>query len=175
MYGVYGVPLILSAVWFSTLVIECVRMTSRWPCWRSKQRKGGHVGGVKYSFGDLTLFLCKFLLLFHYANMASGHMSEHNLYFVKETLRDVYLICRKSQYVWDYTCMYPHMGRAFTQSIMYLFLKSCPRTYFSSEDWLLFKVTSKITYWNTSNVRKKGVKVISGICLQRRKILFNGV
>ena len=42
-------------------------MTSRRPCWRSKQRNGGHVGGVKYSFGDWTLFLCKFLLLFHYA------------------------------------------------------------------------------------------------------------
>ena len=42
----------------------------------SKQRNGGHVGGVKYSFEDCTLFLCKFLLLFHYANMASGHMSE---------------------------------------------------------------------------------------------------
>ena len=69
--------------------------------------------------------------------MASGHMSEHTLYFVKETLRDVYIICQKSQYVWDYTCMYPRMSRAFTQSIMYLFLKSCPRTYFSSEDWLL--------------------------------------
>ena len=27
-------------------------MTSRWPCWRSKQRDGGHLGGVKYSFGD---------------------------------------------------------------------------------------------------------------------------
>ena len=41
-------------------------MTSRRPCWRSKQRNDGHVGGVKYSFGDWTLFLCKFLLLFHY-------------------------------------------------------------------------------------------------------------
>ena len=51
-------------------------------CWRSKQRNGGHVGRVKFSFGDWTLFLCKFLLLFHYANMATGHdhMSEHNLY-----------------------------------------------------------------------------------------------
>ena len=60
-------------------VIERVHMTSRRPCWRSKQRNGGHVEGVKYSFGDWTLFLCKFLLLFHYANMASGHMSEHTL------------------------------------------------------------------------------------------------
>ena len=33
-------------------VIECVHMTSRRPCWRSKQRNGGHLGGVKYSFGD---------------------------------------------------------------------------------------------------------------------------
>ena len=32
--------------------IECVHMTSRRPCWRSKQRNGGHLGGVKYSFGD---------------------------------------------------------------------------------------------------------------------------
>ena len=32
--------------------IECVHMTSRGPCWRSKQRNGGHVGGVKYSFGN---------------------------------------------------------------------------------------------------------------------------
>ena len=64
----------------SRYLIECVHMTSRGPCWRSKQRNGGHVGGVKYSFGNWTLFLCKFLLLFHYANMASGHMSEHTLY-----------------------------------------------------------------------------------------------
>ena len=61
--------------------IECVHMTSRQPCWRSKQINRGHVGGVQYSFGDWTLFLCKFLLFFHYANMASGHMSEHTLYF----------------------------------------------------------------------------------------------
>ena len=61
-------------------------MTSRWPCWRSKQRNGGHVGGVKYSFGGWILFLCKFLLLFHYANMASGHMSEHILYNGKARL-----------------------------------------------------------------------------------------
>ena len=60
-------------------LIECVHITSRRPCWRSKQRNGGHLGGVKYSFGDWTLFLCKFLLLFHYANMASGHMSKHTL------------------------------------------------------------------------------------------------
>ena len=33
-------------------IIECVHMTSQWPCCRSKQRNGGHVGGVKYSFGD---------------------------------------------------------------------------------------------------------------------------
>ena len=32
--------------------IECVHMTSRRPCWRSKQKNGGHLGGVKYSFGD---------------------------------------------------------------------------------------------------------------------------
>ena len=55
------------------------RVCSR-PWWRSKQRNGGHVGGVKYSFGDWTLFLCKFLLLFHYGNMASGHTSEHSLF-----------------------------------------------------------------------------------------------
>ena len=61
--------------------IECVHMTSWRPCWRSKQRNGGHVGGVKYSFGDWTLFLCKSLLLFHYANMVSGHMSEHTLFY----------------------------------------------------------------------------------------------
>ena len=35
------------------LPIECVHMTSRRPCWRSKQRNGGHLGGVKYSFGGL--------------------------------------------------------------------------------------------------------------------------
>ena len=69
---------------------ECVHMTSRRPCWRSKQRNGGHVGGVKYSFGDWTLFLCKFLLLFHYANMASGHMSEHTLY-LKQSLNAYHL------------------------------------------------------------------------------------
>ena len=33
-------------------IIECVHMMSRRPCWRSKQRNGGHAGGVKYSFGD---------------------------------------------------------------------------------------------------------------------------
>ena len=54
-------------------------MTSRRSCWRSKEINGGHLGGVKYSFGDYTLFLCKSLLLFHDANMASGHMSEHIL------------------------------------------------------------------------------------------------
>ena len=57
--------------------IECVHRTSRQLCWRRKQRNGGHVLGVKYSFGDWILFLCKFLLLLHYANMASDHMSEH--------------------------------------------------------------------------------------------------
>ena len=59
--------------------IECVQMTSQRPCWRSKQRNGGHFGGVKYFLGDWTLLLCKFLLLFQYANMACGHMSEHTL------------------------------------------------------------------------------------------------
>ena len=29
--------------------------------------------------GDETLFLCKSLFLFYYANMASGQMSEHSL------------------------------------------------------------------------------------------------
>ena len=32
--------------------IVCVHMTSRRPRWRSKQRNGGHLGGVKYSFGN---------------------------------------------------------------------------------------------------------------------------
>ena len=59
--------------------IGCVHMTSRRPCWRSKQRIGGHVGGVKYSFGNRTLSLCKSLPLLHYANMASDQMSEHTL------------------------------------------------------------------------------------------------
>jgi len=54
-------------------------MTSRRPCWRSKQRNGGHDGGVKYSFEDQTLFLCKCILLFHYENMASCHMSKHTI------------------------------------------------------------------------------------------------
>ena len=66
--------------WTGRTSIECVHMTSRRPCWMSKQRNGGHLGEVKYSFGDWTLFLCKLLLLFHYANMASGHMSEHTLF-----------------------------------------------------------------------------------------------
>ena len=64
------------------ITIECIHMTSRRPCWMSKQRNGGHVGGVKFSFGDWILFLCKFLLLFHYTNMASCHMSEHTLHQV---------------------------------------------------------------------------------------------
>ena len=62
------------------IAIDCVHMTSRRPFWRSKQRNGDHVGGVKYSLGDKTLFLCKTLLLFHYANMASGDMSEHTVH-----------------------------------------------------------------------------------------------
>ena len=33
------------------ITIECVHMTSRRPCWRSKQRNGVRLGGVKYSFG----------------------------------------------------------------------------------------------------------------------------
>lgn len=78
MYGVYGVPLILSPIW---------------------------------------LVLC--------------------LYFVKETLCDVYLIYRKSQYVCDCPCMHPCISWAFIQSIRCLSFKSCSRTYFSSEDWLL--------------------------------------
>ena len=32
-------------------------MTSRQPCWKGKQRNGGHIGGVKYSFGDETIFM----------------------------------------------------------------------------------------------------------------------
>ena len=55
-------------------LIECVHITSRRPCFRSKQRNGGHL--ELYSW---TLFLCNSFLLFHYANMASGHMSEHTL------------------------------------------------------------------------------------------------
>ena len=35
-------------------VIECIHMTSRRPCWRSKQRNGGHVGGAKHSFWGLN-------------------------------------------------------------------------------------------------------------------------
>ena len=54
----------------------------------------------EYSFGDLTLFLCKFLLLFHYATLASGHMSEHTLLapldspamdYTKPTKRELFL------------------------------------------------------------------------------------
>ena len=74
--------ILLEFIMLRQTCIECVHMTSRRPCWSSKQRNVGHVGGVKYSFGDWTLFLCKFLLLFHYANMASGHMSEHTLVVV---------------------------------------------------------------------------------------------
>ena len=59
--------LIFLALWGPSLPVkqciqtqkECVHMTSRQPCWRSKQRNGGHLGWVKYSFGDWTLFLCK--------------------------------------------------------------------------------------------------------------------
>ena len=60
--------------------IECVHMTSQRPCWRSKQRNGGHVGKVKYSLG---------IELYFYANssfcfimqiwLLHGDMSEHNL------------------------------------------------------------------------------------------------
>jgi len=32
--------------------IEYIHMTSRRSCWRSKQRNGGQLGGVKYSFED---------------------------------------------------------------------------------------------------------------------------
>ena len=58
------INVILSSSSSPTHVIECVHMTSWRPCWRSEQRNGGHVGGVKYSFGHWTLFLCKFLLCF---------------------------------------------------------------------------------------------------------------
>ena len=73
---------VLASLRFNNIIIKCVHMTSRRSCWRSKQRNGGHLGGMKYSFGDWTLFLCKSLLLFHYANMASGHMSELTLFLV---------------------------------------------------------------------------------------------
>ena len=75
LMGQYNGKWRISFVCVST-AIECVHMTSQRPCWRSKQRNGGHLGGVKYSLGDLTLSLCKCLLLFHYAKMASGHMRE---------------------------------------------------------------------------------------------------
>ena len=81
--------------------IECVHMTSRRPRWRSKQRNGSHLGGVKYSFGDWTLFLCKFLLLFYYANMASGHMSEHTLYLYKLTLHSIRYLRQAGGHVWQ--------------------------------------------------------------------------
>ena len=35
---------------------ECVHMTSRRPCWRSKQTNGGHLGGVKYYLGIKLYF-----------------------------------------------------------------------------------------------------------------------
>ena len=50
--------------WFITSVvigrsncfgIGCVHMTSRRPFWRSKQRNGGHVRGVKYPFLGIEL------------------------------------------------------------------------------------------------------------------------
>ena len=34
----------------TTEVIERVHSTSRRPCWRIKQRNGGHVGGVNQSY-----------------------------------------------------------------------------------------------------------------------------
>ena len=90
-----GIRISLSALIVKRRIsLQCVHMTSRRPCWRSKQRNGGHVGGVKYSFGDWTLFLCKFLLLFHYANMASGHMSAH---FIEYILSLIHIWrCRRS-------------------------------------------------------------------------------
>ena len=57
--------------------IECVHMTSQRPCWMSKQRNGGHVGGVKYSFGSIFMQIPPFVSLCKYG--ASGHMSEHTL------------------------------------------------------------------------------------------------
>ena len=77
--------------------IECVHMTSRRPSWRNKQRNGGHVGGVQYSFGDWTLFLWNILLLFHYANMALVTWA-NTLYislFVYLTLSNVHVIKMK--------------------------------------------------------------------------------
>ena len=61
-------------------------MTSRRPCWRSKQRNGGHVEGVKYSFVGIELYFYANMAsghMFHYANMASGHMSHHTLHRTK--------------------------------------------------------------------------------------------
>ena len=44
--------------------IECVHMTSRRPCRRSKQRNGGHVGGVKYIYTNSSFcFIMQIWLL----------------------------------------------------------------------------------------------------------------
>ena len=48
--------------------IECVHMTSRRPCWRSKQRNGGHLGGVKYYFLGLSSIVMQIWLLVTWAN-----------------------------------------------------------------------------------------------------------
>ena len=55
-------------------------MMSQMPCWRSKTKKQWPIcWRVKCSFWNWTQFLWQFFLLFQYANMAAGHMSEHTL------------------------------------------------------------------------------------------------
>ena len=55
-------------VWSVDGVIGCVHMTSRRPCWRSKQRNGGHLGGVKYYFAGLSFYFQEDSCFLHYTN-----------------------------------------------------------------------------------------------------------
>ena len=72
---------VLVSTSYPSLPIECVHMTSRRPCWRpTKKRRPSWMSEI-FFWGFNSIFLCKFLLLFHYANMAFGHMSEHTLLF----------------------------------------------------------------------------------------------
>ena len=59
--------------------IDGFHMTSRRPCWCTKQLKSGHVGAQGKPYGDWTLFSCKIFLLYQEICIVSDHVSENDL------------------------------------------------------------------------------------------------
>ena len=51
LYSVTAITVFLIINFRNEDAIECVHMTSQWPCGRSNRRNSSH-GGVKYYFGD---------------------------------------------------------------------------------------------------------------------------